>query len=276
MLSSLMLETKRPRDWVSDWDIWLSVALDICIPPATVAEQAGDDNLAAIAPAKNTSPAWRVPPPRRVPPSQPTDCRFLMLPKRREDPARDLDELAAGRHRQHCYDPVAAHGNHAIKHVNDDADMVRHHANHLADLGSVVAARKIEEPMFLGEGVNLGLWVFQDQAEAIVQSARVGRQCLGAGVENAALGCGAADDGGVDAEGAVVRRCSSTRQHHAVVEDVGAGAVLRGAGKLPHVDKIGRTAGRDDAGLEAGLAHAAEGLAVEVLRLRPGLLGGIE
>ena len=116
-------------------------------------------------------------------------------------------------------------------------------------MGRSLLRDKIEEPVLLGEGVNLGLWVFQDHAETIVQPARVGREGLGAGVENTALCCGAADDRGVDAEGAVVGRCSSARQHHAVVEDIGAGAVLGGAGELAHVDKIGCAAGRDDARL---------------------------
>ena len=103
--------------------------------------------------------------------------------------------------------------------------------------------------MLLGEARDLGLWVFQDQAETIVQPARVGRERLGAGVENTALCCGAAHHRGVDAEGAVVGLCSPARQHHAVVEDIGAGTVLGGAGELPHVDKIGCAAGRDDARL---------------------------
>ena len=66
--------------------------------------------------------------------------------------------------------------------------MVRHDAHDFTDLGPRVAAREIEEAVLLREGMDFGLGVFEDQPEAIVERAGVGRQRLGAGVEDTALG----------------------------------------------------------------------------------------
>src|SRR5581483_9014575 len=98
-----------------------------------------------------------------------------------------------------------------------------------------IAAGEVEEAVLLGEGGNLGLRILQDQPEAVVEPAGVGGQRLGAGVEDAALGGGTAHHGGVDGERAVLRLGCAAGQHHAVVEDVGAGAVLGGTGEAAEV-----------------------------------------
>jgi hypothetical protein len=53
---------------------------------------------------------------------------------------RTLPQLASRRDRQRADDLVAAHHYDLIHHVDDDADVVRHDAHDVADIGAGVAA----------------------------------------------------------------------------------------------------------------------------------------
>src|SRR3954468_13540639 len=89
-------------------------------------------------------------------------------------------------------DLVAARRDEAVDHVDDDADVVRHDADDVADLRPVVALRQVEEAVLLGKPCDLGLRMLEDEAVAL-EAAGVARQCLRAGVDNAALRAGPAD-----------------------------------------------------------------------------------
>src|SRR5262245_31186324 len=81
------------------------------------------------------------------------------------------DQLAPCRHRQHLDDPLTAHGDQPVNHVDHHAHVVGDHLHHLADLGPEVATGQVEETVLLGEGGNLDLRVLQDEAEAVVERA---------------------------------------------------------------------------------------------------------
>ncbi len=109
--------------------------------------------------------------------------------------------------------------------------------------GPRVAAGQIEKTVLLGKARDLRFRVLQDQAVALEPAAGVRGQRLGAGVEDAAVGAGAADDGGIDVERAVVPGGDAGRDLHAVVVDVGAGPVLGRALELAEILQVGRAAG---------------------------------
>ena len=76
-------------------------------------------------------------------------------------------DLSARRDRQLADDLVAARRDEPVDHVDDDADVVRHDADDVADLRPVVALRQIEEAVLLGEPCDLGLGMLEDQAVAL-------------------------------------------------------------------------------------------------------------
>ena len=86
----------------------------------------------------------------------------------------------------------------AVHHVDDDADMVRHDAHDVADIGPVVAAGEIEKAMLLGEARDPRLRIFEDQAVTVEAAAGIRRERLRARIENAAFRAGAADHRRVD------------------------------------------------------------------------------
>src|SRR5690606_3897776 len=108
----------------------------------------------------------------------------------------------------------------------------------------------IEKAMLLGEIGNPRLRVLQDMPVAVQAATRIGCQCFRARVENAALPTGAAYYRRKDMERAIVLGRLAAIDHHAVIEDVRAGAVLGGADELADIGQVRRAAGRDDAWLE--------------------------
>src|SRR5882757_7691076 len=118
--------------------------------------------------------------------------------------SRGLPQLPPRGDRQGADDLVAAYHHHFVHHVDDDADMIGDDPHDVADNGPGVAAGQIEKAVLFGETGDLGFRVFQNQAVAVEAAAGVRCERLGAGVENAAVGAGAADDGRVDVECAIV------------------------------------------------------------------------
>src|SRR5580704_19491447 len=78
-----------------------------------------------------------------------------------------LPQLPPRRHRQRADDLLATHHHHLVHHVDDDANVIWHDADDVADIGPGVAAGEIEEAVFLGEARDLRLWMLQDQPVAV-------------------------------------------------------------------------------------------------------------
>src|SRR5207253_7437480 len=117
---------------------------------------------------------------------------------------------------------------------------------------------------------------FKDQAVTIEPAAGIRGQRLGAGVEDAAIGCGAADNSGVDVERAIVPGGYAGRDLHAVVVNVRAGPVFGGALELAEIFQVRRAAGRDHGGIETMRTDAGQRLVEEFLRLGPARLGWVQ
>ena len=82
--------------------------------------------------------------------------------------------------------------------------MVRYDSNDGAHIGPGVAAREVEKAMLLGKAGDPGFRMFEDEAVAFQPATGIGRQRLRAGIEDAALRTGAADDGRIDVQRAIV------------------------------------------------------------------------
>ena len=143
--------------------------------------------------------------------------------------------------------------------------MVGDHPHHLADLGLLGAGGEVEKAVLLRELGDARLGIFADQAVA-VEPAGIGGECLRPGIENATLGAGAADHGGIDMQRAILQLGGITGEHHAIIEDIRAGPVLGRAPDLAEIGEIGRPSSRDDRGIKTQSAHAFEGLVEEGLR----------
>src|SRR5690606_10629681 len=68
----------------------------------------------------------------------------------------------------------------------------------------------------------------------------------------------------------------ATRDHHAVIEDVRAGAVLGGTDKLADIGQVRRTASRDDARRESERTQSCHRFVVEALRGIPAAFSRIK
>src|SRR5580704_6825904 len=89
--------------------------------------------------------------------------------------------------RQHAHDFLTAYHHHFVHHVDDDADMVRHDAHDVADIGAGVAAGEVEKTVLLGEARDPCLRVLEDQPVSVEAATGIGGQGFRAGVEDAAI-----------------------------------------------------------------------------------------
>ena len=104
-----------------------------------------------------------------------------------------LYQLPAGFYRDYLYDFVTAYSDKLIYHIDCNANMVRDYANDVADIGFVIAMAQVKKTMLFGKLVNTCARVFEYAAVAI-QTTTVGGQCFGAGVKDAPLWSGSADN----------------------------------------------------------------------------------
>src|SRR5687767_10321311 len=85
----------------------------------------------------------------------------------RPGPATRSGQPAARRDRQLTDDLASPHRNEAIDHIDDHADMVRDDAHDVADLGAVVARRKVQETVLFRKARDLRLRMLEDEAVAV-------------------------------------------------------------------------------------------------------------
>src|SRR5204863_5966445 len=141
--------------------------------------------------------------------------------------------LAARGHRPHGLDLAVAHAVDLVDHVAHHAAVVRYHRHDLADLRPRAAPGEIHHAVLLGQVHDRRLRVLEQVAVA-GDRIEVGGEDLGAGVEDRALGRRLAHHRAAHAHRAVVPRRRARGHHHAVVVDVGAGAVLGDLGNVLH------------------------------------------
>src|SRR5215471_20391888 len=125
-----------------------------------------------------------------------------------------------------------------IHHVAHHAAVIRHHVHDVAHLRPLGTCGEIHDAVLLREIGHHRLWVLHHVPEALL-SVLIGGEHLGAAVEDGAAVGGTAHDGGTHAHGAVVPGRRARRDHHDVVEDARAHAVLG-----EHGDVLGGEEGR--------------------------------
>ena len=174
-----------------------------------------------------------------------------------------------------CRNLLAAHHHHLVHHVDDDADMVRHDPHDIADIGAGVAAARSRKPCssakraILASGCSrIRPWPSSpppvSDVSVLEPASRMPRsEQRGSPRSNRC-------------ERAVVPAGNTGGDLHAVVVDVGAGAMLGGAVELAEVFQVRRAAGRDHGGVQPVRAHAGQRLVVKFLRIRPAGFGRIE
>src|SRR5215470_2035231 len=129
--------------------------------------------------------------------------------------------------------------------------------------------------MLFGKPFDSRQRMLEDKAMA-VEAAGVRGERLRAGVDDAALGAGAADDGRIDMQRAILERGNSGGDLHAIVVDISAWPVLSRAVELAEILQVRRAAGRDDRRLQPRLAQTGAGFVEKSLRLRPAGLGRVQ
>ena len=109
--------------------------------------------------------------------------------------------------------------------------------------------------MLFSEFVDARLGVLKDQAIAAIEPARIAGQRLGASVKDSPPRAASADDGREDVQCAIGLGGHARCDHHAIIKNTGAGAVLGRALELANVGEVWGSAGRDDARVKAQLSQ---------------------
>src|SRR5687767_7999647 len=134
-----------------------------------------------------------------------------------------LSHRSARGHGPHALAGGAAPAIDLVDHVADDAAVVRHNLDDVADGRTAAACREIYHAVLLGDACDRGLGVLHQVTEAL-DGVLIGGEDLGAAVEDGAVGRGPADHRGADAHGAVVPGRGAGGHDHAVVVEVRPGA----------------------------------------------------
>src|SRR5262249_5847852 len=132
-------------------------------------------------------------------------------------------------HRPEADDAPAAVRDDLVVHVRAAAGVVGDDGHDLAYLRPVRAGAEIDVAVLLGQRVDRGVRVLDDEAVPATAALLdgIGGQRLRAGVENRAVARGTADDGGPHAQGATLERNRAVRDAGAVAVDVRPCAHLR-------------------------------------------------
>src|SRR5262247_2950895 len=154
-----------------------------------------------------------------------------------------------------------------VHHVAHHAAVVRYHVHNVAYLWSLGAGGEIHDAVLLGEIGHHRLRIFHHVPEALLP-VLIGGEHLGAAVEDGAPVGGTAHHGGAHAHGAVVPGRRARRDHHDVVEDAGAGAVLGEHGNVLGGEEGRRPPARDHGHGNAGALEQREGGREELPRRR--------
>src|SRR5262249_13814548 len=160
-------------------------------------------------------------------------------------------DRSAGRHRPDGFDPSITDTVDLVDHVAHHAAVVWNDVHHVTDDRSLATGREVHDTVLLGQVRDGRLRIF-DHVTVALDRVLIGREHLGAGIDDGPCGRRTAHDRGAHAHGAMVPGGRAGGHDHHVVEDVGPGAVLGEHRNVLGAEQARRATAGDDGDRDAG------------------------